>query len=71
MRFAAAASLAAVALGLGVFVRSLGVDQPVPAPPTADLAFLEPNGKEEFRNIRKHRGETPRPAREAPRLDGV
>ena len=71
LRFAAAGTLAAVALGLGVFVRSLGADQPVPAPPTGDLAFLEPNGKQEFRNIRKNRGETPPPAREAPRLDGV
>ncbi|MDQ3867358.1 MAG: hypothetical protein M3304_11155, partial [Actinomycetota bacterium] len=71
MRFAAAATLAALALGLGVFVRSLGADQPAPAPPTADLAFLEPNGKQEFRNIRKNRGATPRPAREAPRLNGV
>jgi hypothetical protein len=71
LRFAAAAALTAVAVGLGALVSSVGADRSAPPPPTADLAFLEPNGKREFRDIRKDRRETPRPAREAPRVGGV
>ena len=71
LRIAAAATLTAVAVGLGAFVSSLGADRSAPPPPAADLAFLEPNGKREFRTIRKDPRETPRPAREAPRASGV
>jgi predicted anti-sigma-YlaC factor YlaD len=53
LRLALAATLAAVAAGIGVFAGTLGSTSPAPqAPSVPDIAFLDPDGKRDLHGVR-------------------